>query len=109
LDIQKEVVLEAFLTIYKSFIDDQAFNIITILADRSFIYLITPAKPPISTSIKPAMDKDLFIYIIIERYNSKQFYSVIIDIGISKMSTIGYRQYLAYRNTITNSINIDTL
>jgi hypothetical protein len=80
-----------FLTIYRSFTDDQAFNIITILADCFFIYLIIPVKPLISTSIKPAADKDLFTYITTEHYNSKQFYSVIIDIGISKMSTIGYR------------------
>jgi hypothetical protein len=98
-----------FLTTYRSFIDDQAFDIITILADRSFIYLIIPVKPPASMFIKPAADKDLFAYIITERYNSKQFYSVIIDIGVSKMSTIGYGQYLAYRNTIMDSIDIDTL
>jgi hypothetical protein len=113
-DTQEEVVLEAFLTTYRYFIDNQAFNITTILADRSFIYLITPAKPPISTPVKPAIDvinyeQDLFIYITTECYNSKQFYGVIIDIGVSKMSIIGYRQYLVYRNTIINDIEIDTL
>jgi len=39
---------------------------------------------------------------------SKEFYSVIINISASKKSTTGYRQYLAYRNTITDNINIDT-
>jgi len=94
--------------------DDQAFDIMIILADRSFIYLITPVKPPASTPVKPATnitncEQDLFVYIIIKRYNSKQFYGVIIDIGVSKMSIIGYRQYLVYRNTIINDIEIDTL
>jgi hypothetical protein len=102
------VVLEAFLTTYRSFINNQAFNITTILADYSFIYLIIPAKPPASTSIKPATDEDPFTYITTERYNSKQFYSVIINISTSKISTTGYKQYLAYRNTIINSMDIDT-
>jgi hypothetical protein len=35
--------------------------------------------------------QDLFIYIIIERYTPKTFYSIIIDIGVSKKFTIGYR------------------
>jgi hypothetical protein len=75
------------------------------------MHLITPVKPPTSTFIKPVInyEQDLFIYIIIERYNSKQFYSVIINIGISKMSTIDYRQCLAYRNTIIDNTNINTL
>jgi hypothetical protein len=91
--------------------NNQAFNITTTLADRSFIYSIIPAKPPASTTIKPVANykQDLFAYITIERYNSKQFYGVIIDIGISKMSTTGYGQYLAYKNTITNGTDIDTL
>jgi hypothetical protein len=48
----------------------------TILADCSFIYLIIPVKPLISIPVKPAIDvinreQDLFIYITIDRYNSK--------------------------------------
>ena len=68
----------------------------TVLADRSFTHLIIPKNWPISTPIRPIIDvtdrkQDLFIYIIIERYTPKEFYSVIIDIGASKKSTIGYR------------------
>jgi hypothetical protein len=40
---------------------------------------------------------------------SRQFYSVIIDIGAFKKSTIGYGQYLAYKNIIADNINIDTM
>jgi hypothetical protein len=40
---------------------------------------------------------------------SKEFYGVIIDISASKKSIIGYRQYLAYKNTIVDNINIDTI
>jgi hypothetical protein len=39
---------------------------------------------------------------------SKEFYSVIIDIGASKKSTIGYRQYLAYKNTTADNTDINT-
>jgi hypothetical protein len=39
---------------------------------------------------------------------SKEFYSVIIDISASKKSTVGYRQYLVYKNTIVDNIDIDT-
>ena len=35
--------------------------------------------------------QDLFAYITTEHYTPKEFYSVMIDIGASKKSTIGYR------------------
>jgi hypothetical protein len=34
--------------------------------------------------------QDLFVYIITEYYTPKEFYGVMIDIGASKKSTIGY-------------------
>jgi hypothetical protein len=40
---------------------------------------------------------------------SKEFYSVIINIDASKKSTIDYRQYLVYKNTIIDNININTM
>ena len=53
-------------------------------------------------------EQDPFIYITIERYTLKEFYGVIIDINASKKSTIGYRQYLAYK-AINNNIDINTM
>ena len=35
--------------------------------------------------------QDLFAYTTTERYTPKEFYSVIINTGASKKSTIGYR------------------
>ena len=68
----------------------------TVLANRSFIYLIIPKNWPISIPVRPITDvtdreQDLFAYITTERYTPKEFYSVIINIGTSKKSTIGYR------------------
>ena len=40
---------------------------------------------------------------------SKEFYGVIINIGAFKKSTIGYRQYLIYKNTIIDNMDIDTM
>ena len=54
-------------------------------------------------------EQDLFVYITIERYTPKEFYSVIIDIGAFKKSTIGYRQYLIYKTTINNNTDINTV
>ena len=51
--------------------------------------------------------QDLFVYITIKRYTPKEFYGVIINIGASKKSTVGYRQYLIYKTTIDNNININ--
>ena len=48
-----------------------------------------------------------FIYITIEYYTPKKFYGVIIDINASKKSTAGYRQYLIYRNTTNNNMDIN--
>jgi len=86
----------------------------TVLADRSFIHLITPENWPISTPVGPVIDvtdreQDLFAYITIERYTPKEFYGVMIDIGASKKSTIGYGQYLAYKTTVNNNMDINTM
>jgi len=84
-----------FLTTFRPFTDGQAFNIITVLADHSFIYLIAPKNQPVSIPIRPITDvtdreQDLFAYITIERYTPKEFYGIIINIGASKKSTVGY-------------------
>ena len=96
LDTQEQETLETFLTTFKPFIDGQAFNITTILANRSFIHLIAPKNQPISILIRPITDvidhkQDPFAYITTERYTPKEFYSVIINTGAFKKSTIGYR------------------
>ena len=52
--------------------------------------------------------QDLFAYTTIECYTPKEFYSVMIDIGAFKKSTIGYRQYLIYKTTINNNMDINT-
>ena len=76
--------------------DSQAFNIMTVLADHSFIHLIAPENYSVSIPARPVMDvtdyeQDLFTYITTERYTPKEFYGVIIDTGASKKSTIGYK------------------
>jgi hypothetical protein len=53
--------------------------------------------------------QDLFAYITTEHYTPKEFYSIIINIGTSKKSTVGYKQYLAYKTTVISNINIDTM
>src|SRR6266576_185460 len=100
-----------FLTTFRPFIDSQAFNIITVLADHSFIYLITHENYSTSTTVIDIMDykQDLFVYITIECYTPKEFYSIIIDTGASKKSTASYRQYLIYKTTINNNIDIDII
>jgi len=91
--------------------DSQAFNITTVLANRSFIHLVAPKNHSASTPITDVIDykQDPFAYITTERYTPKEFYSVIIDIGASKKSTIGYGQYLAYRTTANNNTDINTM
>jgi len=86
----------------------------TVLADRSFIYLITPENWPVSTSVGPVMDvidreQDPFVYITTERYTPKEFYSIMIDTGAFKKSTIGYGQYLAYKTTVNDNTDINTM
>src|SRR6266567_8917936 len=97
-----------FLTTFRPFMDSQAFNIMTVLADRSFIYLVAPKNHSAST---PIIDykQDPFIYITIERYTPKEFYGVMIDTGASKKSTTSYRQYLAYKTTTNNNTDINTI
>ena len=85
-----------------------------ILIDRSFTHLITLENPFISIFIKPVTDvinceQDLFIYIIIERYTFKEFYSVIIDISAFKKFIISYKQYLVYKTIINDNTDIDIM
>jgi hypothetical protein len=40
---------------------------------------------------------------------SKEFYSVIINIGAFKKSIAGYKQYLIYKNTTMDNIDINTM
>ena len=103
-----------FLIIFRPFTDSQAFNIITILADCSFVHLIALKNQSVNTSVGPVTDitdyeQDLFAYITTECYTPKEFYGVIIDIGTSKKSTVGYRQYFVYKTTISNNIDINTI
>ena len=51
--------------------------------------------------------QDLFAYITIKHYTPKKFYSVIINTGAFKKSTIGYRQYLIYKTTTDNNMDIN--
>ena len=53
--------------------------------------------------------QDLFAYITTKHYTPKEFYNVIIDTGASKKSITGYRQYFAYKATINNNIDINTI
>jgi hypothetical protein len=54
-------------------------------------------------------EQDLFIYITTEHYTPKKFYSVIINTGTSKKSTVGYKQYLIYKTTISNNTDINII
>ena len=95
LNIQKQETLKTFLTTFRLFIDSQAFNTITILADHFFIYLIIFKNQSINISIKPITDiidykQNPFIYITTEYYTPKEFYNVIININTSKKFTVGY-------------------
>jgi hypothetical protein len=40
---------------------------------------------------------------------SKEFYSIIININAFKKSIISYKQYLIYKNTIVDNIDINTI
>ena len=52
----------------------------------------------------------LLLYnITIERYTSKEFYGVMIDISAFKKSIISYGQYLAYKTIINDNTDIDTM
>ena len=53
--------------------------------------------------------QDLFIYITIEYYTPKKFYSVIININTFKKFTVGYRQYFIYKTTINNNTDINII
>jgi hypothetical protein len=86
----------------------------TVLADRSFIHLIAPENWPASTPIGPVTDvtdceQDLFAYITTERYTPKEFYSVMINTGTSKKSTVGYGQYLTYKTIVNDNMDINTM
>jgi len=89
--------------------DSQAFNITTVLTDHSFVHSIAPENQSASTPITDITDhkQDPFAYITTKHYTPKEFYSVIIDTGVFKKSTAGYRQYLAYKTTTNDNTDIN--
>ena len=52
--------------------------------------------------------QDPFVYTTTEHYTPKEFYSVMINTGAFKKSTIGYRQYLIYKTTTNNNKHNNT-
>ena len=78
---------------YYNNVTDTLIGLITILVNHSFIHSIAPENYFISTPVTDVTDheQDPFAYITTERYTPKEFYSVIIDIGAFRKSTIGYR------------------
>src|SRR6266702_4236926 len=82
----------------------------TVLTDCFFIYLIAFKNYFASITVIDITDyeQDLFAYITIECYTPKEFYGIMIDTGASKKSTAGYRQYLAYKTTTDNNMDINT-
>ena len=108
-EAQEQETSETFLTTFGPFTDSQAFNITTVLADRSFIHSIAPENHSANTPVTDVTDReqDPFAYITTERYTPKEFYGVMIDTGASKKSTAGYGQYLAYK-AINNNADINT-
>ena len=70
-----------------------------------------PKNYSISTLVIDIIDceQDLFVYITTECYTFKEFYGVIININTSKKSIIGYRQYLIYKATTNNNIDINII
>ena len=79
-----------------------------------YLYLIIPKNQSVNIFVKFITDitdykQDLFIYITIERYTPKIFYSIIINTGTFKKFTTGYGQYLIYKTIINNNIDINTI
>ena len=81
----------------------------TVLADYSFIHSIAPKNHSTSTFIIDITNykQNPFAYITTEHYTPKEFYNVIINTNAFKKSTAGYRQYLIYKTTISENMEID--
>jgi len=92
LEAQEQETSKMFLTTFGPFTDSQVFNIMTVLADHSFIHSVAPESHSASTSVTDITnhEQDPFAYITTECYTPKEFYGVIIDTGASKKSTANY-------------------
>ena len=51
---------------------------------------------------------DSFVYVISDRYISDEFYGIMIDTKTSKLSTVDYEQYLAYK-TMNDDVTINSI
>ena len=89
-NLNTDIFITSFGTIHS------AQTISTELANRSFDHAITGSNPGLQHH-----ESDPFTYITSERYNSDEFYGIMIDTGASKRSTAGYGQYLAYKKHVT--------
>lgn len=84
----------AFLTSFGLIQPDSATSVASDLADRSFSHQITQETPGEPTL--PQIDGDTYsVGIGTSRYNSDQFYGIMIDTGASMKSTAGHGQFQA--------------
>ena len=94
---------EAFITSFEAMKD--AESILSNLINRSFEHSLTKksSQPQFTTNEV----QNSFVYVIDDRYSSKQFHEVMINIEAFKHSTTDYGQYLAYQKYIEDT-SIDT-
>lgn len=93
-------IFSAFVNSFKSM--NQIETLITKLTNRSLLHSL-------DTTTSNRIMKDLFTYIVIERYNDQQFYDIMIDSDIFRHSTAKYKQYLAYSKDNENLIKLNII
>lgn len=91
---------EAFFTSFSLVekVEKMAFNLIDRLFSHSLITIgnVLPSHINFANIACDTIDINLFAYIAINQYLSDKFYEIIIDTGISKHFTAGYKKFMAY-------------
>ena len=73
----------------------KAISIAATLANKAFSYLVTT----IDNTVPLITEQDPFTYnatISTSRYTADNFIGIMVNIGASKQSTVGYGQFLAF-------------
>jgi hypothetical protein len=100
LDYEKELESTTYLTAFGELTPNKATSMSVVLANKAFSHSLTLEEPTLATNPTLATDPTLatnpFIYTLntsSSQYTLDVFLGIVVDIGVSKKSTVGYSQF----------------
>ena len=110
LDYEKKLELTTYLTAFGELTPNKAASMSVVLANKAFSHSLTLEEPTLATN--PMLATNPFIYILNtsnSQYTLDVFLGIIVNIGVSKKSIVGYGQFQALQQSnLAMELELDT-